>query len=696
MSLDVRSPLRRLRAGVAVAALFVAFCHAPPARAGGFDEARYWRFADRIVAALPVSWNEDRGAYFSDYHGYASRTNANLLVLHAVAALRDHDGATRRDSRARRLVSTMTSPPMLLLPSGVPPRGRTVCWGRELTSSERDHVSLDSQIAEALALAYRARQRLGLSSTVARRIRSVVARCARHPAWRPSNVLVNQINWNAQLYAAAARVTGHHDLLRGDYRRLLARFAAGITRPGAFNAIPNLGPGYGFHYSPSQSAAARINFDTPEYANIVLSSLRYYAGARDAGMAPLSRRAVRLMRNWITRVLAGSWTHAGYVNWDTGLGFHRWHSGQYWAFAQQGLLAVASARRFWARPEYGRWIKSVFDNGLALYERWGREAGGVLAPQNTFDVRSAHRDVDLYAARIAANAARAILLGFGARRAEQPPPMYAFDIETDRLAVTTPRYSTAIVPHNRGAFAYGGIDLARLYGPGLRNSGNVGGEPPSTFGAIIRDGGGKVVLASQHARVRTGRLWLTRSPRGRVSHGRAYAARPYAGPFNELGARGTIAAGGARITTDYTFARRHIDVRWHMRCSGCNGRSVDVLLPTWGAAAHIDVTHRDGQTTRLAGTGKDRDTLPLPTVKRLTLGRGRRGGYTVVPLGAPGRGVLHTIHPRWQHTNPHPGPTLAIRLVAHRRFRRATITLRLIPHGGSSPSRRLIGDEPSA
>jgi hypothetical protein len=327
MSTDMRAPLRWLRAAGSAALLLLALSTPSPAGAV-YDEDAYFRFADRIVAELPTPWNEERGAYFSENHGYAARTNANLLLLHSVAALRGHEGPTRRDAHARRLVETMTSRPMLLLPSPVPPHGRTVCWSRDLTWSERDHMSLDSQIGEALAMAFRARKQLALAPASARRIVQVVDACARHPAWRFPRMLLNQINWNAQLYASAARVTGHRDLLRRDYRRSLGWFTAGITRPPGGYWTANLGPGYGFHYSPQAPAGVSLNFDTPEYANIVLTSLRYYRAARNAGMAPLSRRAVLLMRAWITRVLAGSWTHAGYLNWDTGHGRGRWHSGQ--------------------------------------------------------------------------------------------------------------------------------------------------------------------------------------------------------------------------------------------------------------------------------------------------------------------------------------------------------------------------------
>ena len=67
-----------------------------------------------------------------------------------------------------------------------------------------------------------------------------------------------------------------------------------------------------------------------------------------------------------------------------------------------------------------------------------------------------------------------------------------------------------------------------------------------------------------------------------------------------------------------------------------------------------------------------------------------------MPLGTPSHGVLHTIHPGWQHTNTHPGPTLALRLVAHRRFRHTMIALRLIPHGASSYAARSRGAARSA
>jgi hypothetical protein len=672
-------------AGTGVCVCASALAAALPAPAAGdaaplpasppFTDADYWAFADGIMPALEPLWSRRRGAYVSSWQGASGRTNANLLILHAMAALQGHDGPTRHDDRARRLVDAMTHRPMARLAERQ--STRTVCWARETDTAELDHISLDSQIAEALDYAWTARRELGLSEATADRIVRVVDRCARHSEWGFPNCLLNQINWNAQLYAHAAHLTGHHDQLRGDYRRHLARFAAGITRPGPGMVTSNLGPGYAFHYSPQRPPWVALNFDVPEYANLVASSLGHHAAARRAGMARLPAHATRLLRAWMTRLLAGSWTHAGYLNWDTGYGKGRWHSGQYWAFAQQGLLAIATTPAFWSDPRYGRWAKAIFDRGLLLYARWAREAHSARAPQLPFDVRSHHRDEDLYASRIAANAARAIHAGLGTRRAQDPPPLYAFDPDLGRLAVTTPHYSTAILPRNRGAFPYGGIDLARLYGPGQRPAGDIGGLPPAAFGAIVRDGRGHTVLASQRLDGRTARLRLTRSPRGRIRRPPRYPARPLAGPFERLEARGHLAGGGVGITTVHRFRAATIDTTWRLRCAGgCGRRTLAVQFPTWGRAAALRVVREGGATVRLDARGP----MSADGVARIELGRGRRGGYVLELRSAPRRAVLATVATRRHPWNPHPGPTLAVRLPRGSR----ELAVRITPVGGDT------------
>ena len=644
-----------MRAAAPILLAFALLAPAAQAAAPPLRDRDYFAFADRVLLGLGVRWDAARGVYVSRHKGAAARTNANLLLIHATAALRGHAGPSRQDERARTLVARMTHAPMFSYRRGRGWSGRSACWMKQLTRHGRDHVSLDSQVAEALAAAWRARRRLGLTAPDAARAARVVDRCAHHPAWRFPHLLKNQINWSAQLYAAAADVTGRRDLLRRDYRRHLVRFAAAITRPRHGMRSSNLGPGFGFHYNPELPATTPGNFDTPEYANIVATALQHYPRALRAGMRPLPAHELGLLRRWVTRLLTGSWTHAGYLNWDTGHGTRRWHSAQYWAFAQQGLLAIAAAPPFWARPEYGRWAKSLFDRGLLLYARWGDEAGG-MAPQLPFDVFSDHRDQDLYATRMAANAMRAVVLGLGDAPATAPPPLYSFDRETGRLAVTAPSYSTAIVPDNRRAFAYGGIELARLFDGGQRVAATTGGTPPNAFGVVVRDAAGRTLLASQGG-TRRGRL-------------RVLGRRAPAGSFRELRATGRVTAGRLGITTTHRFSARDIAVRWEIRCDGRCG-TIDVHLPTWGADAAIDVHRRDRTHAPLTAA------VPLADVDHVELGAA--AGYAMTLLSRPTGALLFPVATAPQPTDPHPGPTLAIRLVAGAELRATSLAVRISP-----------------
>ena len=385
-------------------------------------------------------------------------------------------------------------------------------------------------------------------------------------------------------------------------------------------------------------------------------------------MQPLPAAGVARLKRWTTRLLLGNWTHAGYLNWDTGHGLQRLHSGQYWAWSMQGLLTIATAQEFAARPEYAQWAKAIFDRGLGLYARWADEAGELVAPQLPFDMVSAHRDHDLYAGRMAANAMRAIRLGLGSAPSDDPPPFYAYDRELQRLAVSTPWYSTAVVPRTHDAFQYGGIELARLLGPRGAVAATTGGVPPASFGVVVRDAADRVVLASQPGRPRNASL--------RLEHGRAGS-----GSFKALTAIGTIRAGRVRVTTTHTFRPASIDERWDVRCpgGGCAGYDVDVLLPTWGETATVDA-HTGAAAIPLSVPGAV--PIPLEGVGRIELGREPASGYAVTDLrAAPGALLVPSGAPRPQRTVPHPGPGVAVRILQDGRLTHATLAATITPRG---------------
>ena len=64
--------------------------------------AGYWEFADWLQPAMDRLWNESQNAYTTD-----TRINACALMTHAIAALEGHDGAARRDERARKLAARL-------------------------------------------------------------------------------------------------------------------------------------------------------------------------------------------------------------------------------------------------------------------------------------------------------------------------------------------------------------------------------------------------------------------------------------------------------------------------------------------------------------------------------------------------------------------------------------------------------------
>ena len=283
-----------MRPGVALLAATTSLALVPPAVAStGLDEDGYLRAADRLQASLERTWNPSEGRYEIFGGGVETTTNANLLVAHSVAALLGHDGASRRDGRARVLVrSLLASPPYAPTP---PPRLTTdsqwhapgwVSSMHHLRSGQ--HVMVDSEVVDGLTYAWLARRQLRLSSALGRRIVQSIHAVAMSRFWRWPAIRLNQFNWYARIYSADALVTGRSRLVRRDLRRQIARFTSSSR---------NLGPGLRFHYVPNSPITVPSNVDSAEYANIVASFTRF--------TQHVPRGSRSLLRSWLRRVLTG-------------------------------------------------------------------------------------------------------------------------------------------------------------------------------------------------------------------------------------------------------------------------------------------------------------------------------------------------------------------------------------------------------
>jgi hypothetical protein len=691
-----RSLLRRASAATAAAYLiepsWIAGAPADAAMPDDWDQPDYWAFADRMQTLLDDDWSPSARTYGGP--GGGTSYNATMLYVHSAAARAGHDGPARNDYRARTLAARLCeSPPWRsepasgaggcpsAQPEAVAAKDQThACgWGAWMNSQTAQHVVIDSAVVRGLAEAYRARQELELSAATVQLIVDRVHKAADSAFYAYPALRLNQINWPVEIYAQAVSVLGVPHLLRDDCHLQLARFADAIAHPAPGMLIPNTGPGYRFHYLPQYPASAAKNLDSAEYATIVCQALLYYDQARLAGMAELRPGQLKRLRAWVARVLCGYWTHGGYLNWDTGLGFERWHQIKKPPLCQGSLLAIALSPTFQPSRAYGRWAKHMFDRGLALVDRIVYERGG-LPPAVMFGVTatpSGGSDPKLAVARYACNAAQAVMLGLTKVRAEEPPPLYAYDPDVGRLAITTPAYNTAIVPVNQGAFPYGGVELARLFDGEQRVAATIGGRPPASFGVTVHERRTGRITASQrgrmHGDLRHPPLRLVRAPRGAVGHPEAYPMLPYAGPFTELEAVATTRGPTAEIRTRHHFRARHVQTTWRLIPRGGGAHDVRVLFPSTGAKATVTAHLQDGTATELGPR-----TVRLADVAYFHVA-GRDSGYVVVPRGPrlPGRARL--IHPAPQSSAPQPGPTLALEPIRGDRLRALTVSASIAP-----------------
>ena len=564
---------RRLSAAIAVAsacAVSALLVHtrdgAPlPAQAAAsvrpvapLDDEGYLAIASHLQQRLlGARWNAGLRRYDPGAGASTSMVNGDLLLVHAVAAQRGLRGVLRADARAREIVRFLTGPQIYgeRPPAGADPQVTGPGWVNGPGRAGR-HPVYDSEVIDGLVHAYVARDALGLAAADVARIRRQVHRVATSRDYAWPALRLNQINWYCAMYAADAIVNGARTALADAMARQLAHFLAGVRGRG--RAAGNLGPGLHFRYLPHKGLRTISNVDSAECANIVLSFSRFYGLARQAGMRPPVQ--IDLLHEWVRRVISGYWTHSGYMNWDSGLGFSRWHQRKKMGLAELALIGVAAQPELQPGPEWGTWAKWMLDRGLLAYDALVARERRIPAPVafGVDVVPESPSTAILAAARYQANAIRALEAGLGHAPAAEPPALYSFDPDTGRLAVTTPTYNTAIIAINQRAFPYGGLALARLYDGGQDVAANIGGTGTATFGLTARSGG--QVLRTQygsHAYTPGGApLRLLRAPQGVGASASRVGQQAYAGPFTDLRIQGAVRTAGMAGAARPTSKRR--------------------------------------------------------------------------------------------------------------------------------------------
>ena len=153
--------------------------------------------------------------------------NANELLIHSAAALFGHQGPARADARARSIAAQlMQSPPWIEQvtdpqPGSQPHAPGWVASMHEVKSGQ--HLVVDGEVTDALAMAWRARDALGLDPFLRALIQDRLRRVANGPYWRYPTLRLNQINWYAEVYSAASEATGDSSWLVRDFHGQLER-----------------------------------------------------------------------------------------------------------------------------------------------------------------------------------------------------------------------------------------------------------------------------------------------------------------------------------------------------------------------------------------------------------------------------------------------------------------------------------------
>ncbi|MFA4927249.1 MAG: hypothetical protein WC558_01945 [Patulibacter sp.] len=627
----------------------------------GSAPSDFWSMADAAVLPLDALWDPKTGGYvapsqFSSRGVLRVRTNAEMLLVHANAAQSGHQGTSQRPDRIEPLVRLLTGRMyMATLDGKVTPPYRD---GRSVTAhapgfsdaggnTSTMHQSLDAVVMRALAAAWVVRDQVGLSQEARLLIDDRVKAVALSPFWRFPSRLLNQINWNADVYSAYTTVTGDPTLMRNDYRQQLIWFAERARSQAYPNGTTNLASGFGFHYVPTRSVTSQLNqVDTSEYANIALGALAHLDQAGSVGMAPLPATIHSTLQRWMRRVVYGTWTESGYLNWDSGKGIDRIHLTQYWLLALRGFgTAMDGSKRSGLLADQQPVARRIAGRAMELYRRRALEHGSVILPASSFgfdgsSLVSESFDGTTGTARFASTASELALRGLEPRKDRKSNPMpnaYSHDASLGRLAVTTSRYAAAVVRPWTGLRS-GGIEPSRIIDARGRAVTGLGGATTGTLALSLSAGGGDI-LTTQPGRYREPQS-LIRVPKAVVD--RSATMR------SPLTVTASDAALELKLDLEHRFDERSIVTRY--RFDNKRKQQVNAILrvPTYGS--------------RIPGSLRLGQRMSRATLQRglkITSPDGARFTARFAGLPKAARGVV--VRGTKQVGNPDPGPELQIK-----------------------------------
>jgi hypothetical protein len=600
-----------------------------------------WGVADSVAQAIEPTWDAKKGVYHTGT-AIRARSNAEMLLADANAVMAGHKGATNRPKRIEPLVEFLTGPAWqehaVTAHGGACPRGGAECWHAmgfvDPGARETMHRSRDAVVMRALAAAWQARNAAGLSKATQDRLYYVVSRTARSAFWMMPKRLENQVNWTADVLNAYTTVTGSDTLIKREYPAQLHWFLSHVHKKAYPGGTGNLSVGMGFHYTPTKpDSYLRNGEDTVEYANITFSALKYFDTARKDGARALSATDTTTLKKWTSHLLAGSWTAGGYPNWDTAHGVGRLHLNQYWLLSLRGVAMglVGTANEHLA-PNQVTVARGLVRQAVGLYQRRAKDVGSPILGPSSYGFYGSELIGDDFdgltgTARMVEMMTEFARAGLADGATTTLPNGYSHDSQFGRLAITTDRYSSAVVGPWVG-LKTGGAEPSRIMDTKSRILTQAGGGYNGTLGLAVS---------------MRGKL-LTDTEPGVIGQGVSHIAVPARNKNKSgglgKGITGTASASGSGIlvrlahrftakgvTTTYTVTNRHsgaLDAVLRVPTYGNpNGASIYKHKPSVADLRNLKVTTADGGAFKLAFRG-----IPKGATTKVVTVRGEQSNPT--------------------------------------------------------------------
>ena len=324
-------------------------------------DADYFAFADEVMGRLERTWSARTRCYSAGGRAIDTIYNAAMLRCSPPPPPHGHEGpratTSGRGSCRARLASRRRSSPAPTLPrprQDVPHARAGLANMARSTTSTMDK-SIDPKVAEGLRRLAGARRCSASDPSDGGAIVASSHAVARGPFFRYPHVRLNQINWNAELYAYDAALTGDPDAAASTTTGAhLHRFVAGVRRPWT----------RGRRAQPRRRATASTTSPTRAGSRTQprLRRVREHHAALPVSFttrrcAPGCGRCreadMRLLRAWAQRVAVRLLDARRHAQLGQRAGLERWMKAKTWAYAQQGLLAIATAPRFHRDPRHG-------------------------------------------------------------------------------------------------------------------------------------------------------------------------------------------------------------------------------------------------------------------------------------------------------------------------------------------------------